>query len=180
MGVLMTVMCVRAEAFDKIIYFDQIVEQNDLKRFKEMSEKYKTEITLQVKAEALSIAVSTTNLKDTYPFTEYLVNEMHADINMTYDNIKFTPFHKAVKNGDIKTVTFLLSKGAKVNVRNKNDSTPLMAACFSGYKEIVILLLEKKADYKVKDFKGKTALQYAKDRGHQDIVDLLIKAGAKE
>jgi tetratricopeptide (TPR) repeat protein len=88
----------------------------------------------------------------------------------------YTPLQKAVKKGDIKKVTELLDKGAKIN--EWNYGTPLIMAASTGRLEIAKLLIERGADLNMIGQNGWTALGCAAAEGHSEIVDLLISKGA--
>ncbi len=165
--------------FDKGYYYEIISEQNNFKEFKKITEQYKNDITPIIKAEALGIACSFES-HDRYEFINYLVSNMNADINMKVGNIGYTPFLYSIQDGDIKTIKFLISKGADINTRSNNNTTPLMIASARGYTDIVTLLLKHKADYNIKNDKGDTALSLARKLNNDDIVKILHKAGAKE
>jgi ankyrin repeat protein len=63
----------------------------------------------------------------------------------------------ASSNGHREIVHELLVKGAKLNARDKEDITALMAASFEGHLEIVKELLENGAEINAKDKEGLTA-----------------------
>jgi Flp pilus assembly protein TadD len=79
----------------------------------------------------------------------------------------------AADEGNTSRVKVLLSKGADVNVKNKDGYTPLLISAFNGHTETVRLLLAKGADVNVKTNKGHTALMSAENEGHAEIVELL-------
>jgi len=56
------------------------------------------------------------------------------------------PLHQAVKNGDIKTVTLLIEKGADLNATDEDGKTPLALALADENIDIAQLLLERGAD----------------------------------
>ena len=57
-----------------------------------------------------------------------------------------------------------------VNVRDRQENTPLMLAAYHGCSGITHLLLLYNADPNLRNNEGVTALQIAQDRGHEDIV----------
>ena len=67
-------------------------------------------------------------------------------------------------------------RGATVDVRSKNNSTPLMDACFCGHEAVVRLLLSRGAKLKLKNDSGWTALHHAVDRNEPSFVALLCAA----
>jgi ankyrin repeat protein len=93
-----------------------------------------------------------------------------------------TALHFAASRGHAETVAFLLSKGARADVRStkSNAQTPLISACSNGHMDVVPVLLhylgeeglEETNDY------GQTALHYAAFRGHEKMVAFLLSHGA--
>jgi len=67
-----------------------------------------------------------------------------------------TPLHNAAWAGDLTEVKRLLSKGARVHVRNLYGKTPLHYAAEKGHREIVKLLVNQGADVNAKDCEGNT------------------------
>lgn len=84
--------------------------------------------------------------------------------------------HDAVKNGDIVKVRQLLERGADVNARNENGTTPLHFAARYGNTDIAKLLIERGADVNAK--KEGTPLHWAIYHRNTDIAKLLIEKGA--
>jgi uncharacterized protein len=85
----------------------------------------------------------------------------------------------AVKEGDVKKVTELISKGADVNYRReKGQLTALDESVISGDIGLVNLLLDNGADVNSKTRNGYTALSMALVMHHPDLVDTLIRRGA--
>ena len=68
----------------------------------------------------------------------------------------------AANNGDTRKVEELLSQGSRVDTRNKNGFTPLLAAAQRGHTEVCKLLLETgKTDIEETLPDGNTALNLA-------------------
>lgn len=85
----------------------------------------------------------------------------------------------AVSSDPAESLRLLLEKGVSVNVRNKWDDTPLMAAAESGNLENVKLLIEAGADVNSRNNYGATALSLAAMGNHEAVVRQLVESGAK-
>ena len=57
------------------------------------------------------------------------------------DYVMETLLHQAVESENIQAVQKLISKGAKIDARNKNNVTPLHYAAEGNYVEIAAILL---------------------------------------
>ncbi len=87
-----------------------------------------------------------------------------------------TPLHHACA-GKIDAVRLLLARGAEVNARSANGTTPLYVAARFGQVEIAKLLVAGGADVNaVAD--GGTPLAQAAYRGGAGLVELLLASGA--
>jgi uncharacterized protein len=95
-----------------------------------------------------------------------------VDINRA-DKDGITPLIQAAKyayRAGSKTIAFLISKGAKVNVQTKKGNTALMLASSAAAKHyedenvaVVKLLIAKGANVNVRNKAGKTALSVARE-----------------
>lgn len=56
------------------------------------------------------------------------------------DDHGFSPLHWACKEGHIKIVEMLIRRGARINVTNMGDDTPLHLAAAHGHRPIVQLV----------------------------------------
>ena len=83
------------------------------------------------------------------PIVRYLVERLNFDINIG-NNKGRTPLHFAVENNDIKTINFLLSKGANIEAEDNQGWTPLYLASFTYKKEAYQFLAYKGANRNVK------------------------------
>lgn len=72
----------------------------------------------------------------------------------------------------------LIQRGANVNLKAIDGTTPLMTASSIGSPEVVDLLLSKGSVVDVIDAMGRTPLMGAAERGASDVVASLLNAGA--
>ncbi|XP_064620674.1 G patch domain and ankyrin repeat-containing protein 1-like [Lineus longissimus] len=76
------------------------------------------------------------------------------------------------QNGDLKTVTKLLKRGADLNATDMFSWTSLMCACHSGSFSVTEYLLSLGARTDIKNSQGRTALDLAKIAHRSDILNL--------
>ncbi|XP_073975481.1 integrin linked kinase [Rhodnius prolixus] len=105
------------------------------------------------------------------------LDDTEHDMNQGDDH-GFSPLHWACKEGHIKIVELLMSRGSRINATNRGDDTPLHLASAHGHKEIVHLLLRSKADVNFTNEHGNTPLHYASFWGYQQIAEDLVTHGA--
>lgn len=91
----------------------------------------------------------------------------------------WAPLHYAAWGGHNEICSFLLEKGAKIDIRSANGTTPIMMAARQGHGETVRLLLANSADPKLSNDSGETALVWAVKSGNTEVSELLRKAGVK-
>jgi ankyrin repeat protein len=75
-------------------------------------------------------------------------------------------------------VDLLLQRGATIEAKGSNGSTPLWIAAAGGHLDAMKLLLKKGAATEAKDNDGSTALWIATQKGHFGAVRLLLEKGA--
>ena len=69
-----------------------------------------------------------------------------------------------------------IKRGADVNAKDEDDSTPLHDACAGGFEGIVAALLRQGANPSAKDSDEETPLHHACRGGHGAVVGLLLQA----
>jgi ankyrin repeat protein len=91
----------------------------------------------------------------------------------------------AAEKGDLQKVDDLLGKGAHVNARGENGTTPLMWAAWNGNVEMAKLLIKRGANVNARtklgaaDAHGETVLMIASFQGHAGMVEYLISKGVR-
>jgi len=82
----------------------------------------------------------------------------------------------AVLTDNFNELKNLIEQGAKVNVKARNDITPLHAAASMGHRDTVELLINKSAEVHAKSSKdGSTPQDFAVREGRQDVADTLSR-----
>jgi len=84
----------------------------------------------------------------------------------------------ACNKGNKDEVQRLIERGADVEWKRENGSTPLITSVASGHIDIARLLLDNGANINAKNYAGKTALHRAAFNGNDTAVRLLIEKGA--
>lgn len=113
-----------------------------------------------------------------------VVREMlEKDPSLIYKTDLFskTALHYASCENKCDITELLISKGAAINAKAKNDedSTPLFEAIENGHLEMVKLLVSKGADIRSRlRHNEMTALHIAAQNGYDEIIEFLISMGA--
>ena len=90
-----------------------------------------------------------------------------------------TPLDDACLKGQRELVDLLLTRGAKVDLRNRAGATPLHDAALGGDAGVVKMLLDHGADVNARDTEtGATPLYNAASWGRQEVLELLLSRGA--
>ena len=85
-------------------------------------------------------------------------------------------FVNAARYGHIDEVRRGLAQGL-VDIQNKNGSTAMMMAAYTGKIDIVELLISEGGNLDIQNEYGDTAMMWAAKNGNIDIVELLISKG---
>jgi predicted Ser/Thr protein kinase len=75
--------------------------------------------------------------------------------------------------GDVEAIGRMLAEGTDIGYKDKDGTTPLMAAARNGHLQVVQMLLDRGADPNARDKDGKTALDYALQNKHDMAVEVL-------
>lgn len=89
-----------------------------------------------------------------------------------------TPLLIVTRRRDITWLSFLIGKGANVNLADDRGHTPLETAVSFGWRDGVELLLSRKARTDISNDAGETPLIFAVHRRDMDMVKALLDAGA--
>ena len=105
-----------------------------------------------------------------FGLVQYLISKCPEDVTAVGEN--GTPLHAASRLGHCEIVDLLLDYFVDVDVRNRNDQTPLHLAVSESYSwsrenigvdsrffEVIRILIERKADINARDDRGKTPLR---------------------
>lgn len=102
--------------------------------------------------------------------------ELGAEID-AHDDGYNTPLHLAVLYRNPEMLTFLLDRGANINLQGYYG-TPLHVAASIGQVGLLTLLLQKGANINAGSWPGWTPLHGATSNGHIEIAILLLQQGA--
>lgn len=90
----------------------------------------------------------------------------------------FTPLYIASMEGHSDIVSYLLSQGADIEVKNHLEERPLAKAVKFGHIEVARILIDNGAEVNAQDFQGLTALHWSISNGSLELVKLLVLNGA--
>lgn len=107
---------------------------------------------------------------------ELLLSNKTQIVSCLIDNV--SPLYIACFGGHYSIVQILLSKGAVINLSQKNGESPLYIACKNGHDATVTLLLDKGADVNLCMEDGTSPLTAACFDGHDSTVEILLRKGA--
>lgn len=126
--------------------------------------------------------ISATNLLGQTPLQMVANKSQMVEILVSYGAKTEEALFAAVSNQDIEAASKYLERGANVNARSNNGSTPLHIAASLGNKQITELLIDKGADVNAKDRHNRNPLyfaaKYATAKYNRSVAALLIVNGA--
>jgi len=86
--------------------------------------------------------------------------------------------HYLARRQDLPSITYLIDKGAQIDLVDKDGNTPLMNACYGTNLDIVKALYKDQNLVNKINKKGDTALQIALQRSNNEVVAFLLAEGA--
>lgn len=104
--------------------------------------------------------------------------EKSRDTIDSKDSNNLSGLHYAVVAGHKDIVSYLISKGANINIMAPGKFTPIHCAALYGKNEIIEILLQHEAAVDTKNEKGWTPLHCACYAGQIETVELLLSKGA--
>ncbi|KAG1958778.1 histone-lysine N-methyltransferase EHMT1 [Pimephales promelas] len=108
---------------------------------------------------------------------QYLLSMPSIDVNCKDDG-GWAPLTWATENMRLEQMKMLISAGADVQIRDKEENVCLHWAAFSGCDEIAQLLLEKRSDLHAVNIHGDSPLHIAVRQNQLDCVMLFLSRGA--
>ncbi|XP_051749523.1 histone-lysine N-methyltransferase EHMT1a isoform X1 [Ctenopharyngodon idella] len=108
---------------------------------------------------------------------QYLLSMASIDVNCKDDG-GWAPLTWATENMRLEQVKMLISAGADVQIRDKEENVCLHWAAFSGCDEIAQLLLDKRSDLHAVNIHGDSPLHIAVRQNQLDCVMLFLSRGA--
>lgn len=104
--------------------------------------------------------------------------EQGADIEAKDPGTGASVLHYAVMRGNPEILALLMGRGADLNSRTKNGTTPLHTAVLYNRYEAAELLIKRGADLDAKSASGATPLALASAAKRKEIAELLRTRGA--
>ncbi|KAJ5710930.1 hypothetical protein N7488_005086 [Penicillium malachiteum] len=116
--------------------------------------------------------------REGYETVARLLVENGADIDTVFLLYQQAWLIRAICDGEIEEVDFLLRQGADPDIRDRWNVTPLFWAAFYGLTPVVDLLIDLNIDVKAAIPDNRTPLFQASIRGFTYVTKLLIEKGA--
>uniref|UniRef100_A0A061S3D0 Euchromatic histone-lysine N-methyltransferase n=1 Tax=Tetraselmis sp. GSL018 TaxID=582737 RepID=A0A061S3D0_9CHLO len=117
-------------------------------------------------------------IKGYFSLVELLLDSDES-IKKGVDSNGDTAVHWAATKGHLDVVELLLSRGAAIDIANKQGWTALHRAAFNGRVEVMDRLLNAGASLHAVNQDCNTALHLASHNNHLSAISLLLKWGAK-
>lgn len=122
-------------------------------------------------------AIRANSLKDLDAWLKQHLPKFDVNAQLQMGQQHSTLLHLCAKLGRPQCAKLLMSRGAKANVRDDTQATPLDEAVFSGNLTMAQLLVDSKCDpFIINDRKG-TVLHTACSEGHLTMVKWLVEQG---
>ncbi|KAJ4856607.1 ankyrin repeats (3 copies) domain-containing protein [Trichoderma breve] len=102
----------------------------------------------------------------------------HGATPISEDKMATKLFFSAVEKDDVRVVQLFLESGFDIELRDRNNQTPLLSAFKLKHRDTFQVLLDRGANIDIRDGKGLTPLHYAAQSGDMDLVQLLLDKGA--
>ena len=110
-----------------------------------------------------------------FEIVKYLLEESQPKARiMGKDKFKRTALIYAVRNGNLKVASYLLSKGAEFNGADSSNNSAIHYAAAYGFSECVDVLAKAGADPNVVNTWKLTPLNVALAKGHFGVVKTLL------
>lgn len=119
-------------------------------------------------AESLLRAVFASDIES----VKSLLNE-GADINKLERYIGGSALHVAARSGQHEMAQLLIDSGARVDLRDRSDYTPLHNAAWVGNLDMVKLLLNAGADISATTYSGRTPLSCAQESYQVEVIEYI-------
>ena len=101
-------------------------------------------------------------------FVELLDANPTFDINFVCGRSNRTLLHMAANVGAYECLVYLLKKGARTDVVDKQGTTPLQVAARNGFARAISRLLEYGADIEIRNNEGMTAIHWLASNGRTE------------
>ena len=121
-----------------------------------------------VQAESLLRAVFASDIES----VKSLLKE-GADINKLERYIGGSALHVAARSDQHEMAQLLINSGARVDLRDRSDYTPLHNAAWVGNLDMVKLLLNAGADINATTYSGRTPLSCAQESNKAEVIEFI-------
>ena len=107
-----------------------------------------------------------------------LIDSGSVDLNMTTDDLNWSPLTHAIGSDRSDIAIFLIESGADIEHRTWLNTTPFILSCTKSNYKMAEFLLEHGADIDAKGNNNKTSLICASERINKETVSFLLIRGA--